>query len=712
MSNRFVQFRPLTYTPVTEPLELLKESITNRRKMMDSIAEQEDALNAFKINAIPGTGYESEAMGVKADWQKQKEGLVNYITNNPNDVYGQMREIRKIRNYITNDMLNGKAGAIQNAYNQYVTDDKEYSKTAGKKDSYSQSRYGQSKELFIAANKDIGKFDPNTGRYTKASSFSPPPVEFDIFKRLKEVWDLTPESTYSELKSGRDGFFIIDKKTNHKLKESDILVNNMLNSLKGDAGYIDDLKFRTKYYSVANGLDMSNPDHARLAEAYAGQQMAHDAGQISGYSYNNSTQDLDRTMDDSWKYNVEMSKLKMLGHLMEPEPLGNPKPRQVNLFSTSPALEDASSYWNNLDALTSAALGDIGIKNTGIPTHSMDMDPAKIFHSSLLKFGEPQNFNGEQINAIAKSVGSRLNVDSNDVSSYLSKYYKDPKNENKTLEGALKGFVASYKQRGFDKSPITGFPISVDQQDDLTKKTLQDGQAQIWKVENGRIVTHGADYSMSKFLKDESKDMYNSITLKPKSDLNYKVTDIVPANSKIPKTTYKMTNSSGDVIFVATSDAINKPDSQINAMNYSVSRMHETPSEYTKDGVVLTHLGADSHIGQNVERYLNSHGTSMTAKIDPRQVYGWRLFPASRQPYGRSSDALKYSKVKVILNDGSAVTLIDPSDKSAKGNVDLGNSAREDMEEINAGVFRETMGKPKRVSLGKGQFANVMDLTN
>ena len=57
MSNRFVQFRPLTYTPVTEPLELLKESITNRRKMMDSIAEQEDALNAFKINAIPGTGY-------------------------------------------------------------------------------------------------------------------------------------------------------------------------------------------------------------------------------------------------------------------------------------------------------------------------------------------------------------------------------------------------------------------------------------------------------------------------------------------------------------------------------------------------------------------------------------------------------------------------------------------------------------------------------
>ena len=712
MSNRFVQFRPLTYTPVTEPLELLKESITNRRKMMDSIAEQEDALNAFKINAIPGTGYEQEAVGVKADWQKQKEGLFNYISENPNDVYGQMREIRKVKNYIINDTLNGKAGAIQNAYNQYVADDKEYSKTAGKKDSYSQSRYGQNKELFIAANKDIGEFDPNTGRYTKASSFSPPPVEFDTFQRLKEVWDLTPESTYSELKSGRDGFFIIDKKTNHKLKESNTLVNNMLNSLKGDAGYIDDLKFRTKYYSVANGLDMSNPDHARLAEAYAGQQMAHDAGQMSGYSYNNSDQDLHRTMDDSWRYNVEMSKLKMLEHLMEPEPLGNPKPRQVSVFSTSPALEDANSYWNNLDALAS----EIEEKNGGVrkgiavregwdSRYGNSPNYSNNYHSS-------KQYNGEEIDKISKDIGAKLGVDSYDVSTFLSKYYKDPKNKNGTLYNALKGFVASYKQRGFDKSPITGFPIDVDQQDDLTKKTLQDGQAQVWKVENGRIVTNRADYSMSKFLKDESKDMYNSITLKPKSDLNYKVTDIVPANSKIPKTTYKMTNSSGDVIFVAVSDAINKPDSRINAMNYSVSRMHETPSEYNKEGVILTNLGADSHIGQNVERYLNSHGTSMVAKIDPRQVYGWRLFPGSRQPYGRSSDALKYSKVQVILNDGSAVTLIDPSDKSAKGNVDLGNSAREDMEEINGGVFREIMGKPKRVSLGKGQFANVMDLTN
>ena len=140
MSNRFVQYRPLDYTPVTEPLEILKESLVNRRKLIDAVEDQQDKLALITVKGIPGTDWENKAAERRRWLDQIRTEASNYLMENSGDLYGAKRKLREVQNKIMQDFSSGESGAIKSAYESYAKTMEDLQKEAGKKDSYSLDR--------------------------------------------------------------------------------------------------------------------------------------------------------------------------------------------------------------------------------------------------------------------------------------------------------------------------------------------------------------------------------------------------------------------------------------------------------------------------------------------------------------------------------------------------------------------------------------------
>lgn len=281
MSNRFVQYKPLGYKPVTLPLELIKETLTERRKLIDVMDEAQDQLALIRATPIPGTGYEREAAEENRDLQNLKETTTRYFQDNPTDLYGQKRLIREVKNNITNRMLTGRLGAINNAYTSYAKQMEELQKDAGKKDGFSHTRINEAAELFKFKHQNLGKFDPTTGRYENATSLQNPAYNYDINEQLDAAIKNTPAMKDYTVHKSRDGFTVINTITGKESKEGLQIVKNLYDRLLGDSKYKEDLSWQAQIWAMRNNVT----DPQKISQyMQAKSQMDAQAGMGYGYT--------------------------------------------------------------------------------------------------------------------------------------------------------------------------------------------------------------------------------------------------------------------------------------------------------------------------------------------------------------------------------------------------------------------------------------------
>lgn len=280
MSNRFVQYKPLGYKPVTLPLELIKETLTERRKLIDVMDEAQDQLALIRATPIPGTGYEREAAEENRDLQNLKETTTRYFQDNPTDLYGQKRLIREVKNNITNRMLTGRLGAINNAYTSYAKQMEELQKDAGKKDGFSHTRINEAAELFKFKHQNLGKFDPTTGRYENATSLQNPAYNYDINEQLDAAIKNTPAMKDYTVHKSRDGFTVINTITGKESKEGLQIVKNLYDRLLGDSKYKEDLSWQAQIWAMRNGIN----DPEKISQ-YMQAKSKLDAQAGMGYGY-------------------------------------------------------------------------------------------------------------------------------------------------------------------------------------------------------------------------------------------------------------------------------------------------------------------------------------------------------------------------------------------------------------------------------------------
>jgi len=280
MSNRFVQYKPLGYKPVTLPLELIKETLTERRKLIDVMDEAQDQLALIRATPIPGTGYEREAAEENRDLQNLKETTTRYFQDNPTDLYGQKRLIREVKNNITNRMLTGRLGAINNAYTSYAKQMEELQKDAGKKDGFSHTRINEAAELFKFKHQNLGKFDPSTGRYENASSLQNPAYNYDINEQLDLAIKNTPAMKDYTIHRSKDGFTVINTITGKESKEGAQIVKNLYDRLLGDSKYKEDLNWQAQIWAMRNNVT----DPEKISQYIKAKSMF-DAQAGQGYGY-------------------------------------------------------------------------------------------------------------------------------------------------------------------------------------------------------------------------------------------------------------------------------------------------------------------------------------------------------------------------------------------------------------------------------------------
>jgi len=153
----------------------------------------------------------------------------------------QKRLIREVKNNITNRMLTGRLGAINNAYTSYAKQMEELQKDAGKKDGFSHTRINEAAELFKFKHQNLGKFDPATGRYENATSLQNPAYNYDINEQLDAAIKNTPAMKDYTVHKSRDGFTVINTITGKESKEGLQIVKNLYDRLLGDSKYKEDL---------------------------------------------------------------------------------------------------------------------------------------------------------------------------------------------------------------------------------------------------------------------------------------------------------------------------------------------------------------------------------------------------------------------------------------------------------------------------------------
>lgn len=703
MSNRFVQYKPLDYTPVTEPLEILKESLVNRRKLIDTMEDQQDKLALVRAQGIDGTDWQNKAVEQNRWLDSLRTEAANYLMENSGDLYGAKRKIREVQNKIVQASTSGELGAINNAYASYAKQMEELQKAAGKKDSYSLSRLEKQNQLFKMQSQDLGKFNPIRGTYERATSFTAPPAEFDVYGRLTDVVKNTPALTGYDLVSGRDGWQIIDKVTGVEHKDSATLVTNMLNSLKTDSHYKDDLDWQTRYMAVSNKLDMSKPENQQLMAEWAAQKMANDAKGIEGYAYTKELEPkIHRMEDPALKIQLQREKIaadKKIAEQFKAPDIGIPSAAEIDYLSNNPTLEDAGAYWNQLTGLVNKSATTV-FGGPGLAPSSLRSGQAI---NNLVFDNEKLNLNrldSKQLSSLNKEMGKNLKIDSGDLSTFMDKYKKA--NPSANYKDGIKAFVQEKKNIGFQKDPIKGYEIPFDERGDRTIDLVSNPQYRVYVTKNGRVVDNGEDYTMGKLIEDRRKILGVPTNVFAKQEMGkFRTTHFVPPSEQIPEYTYKMTGPDGETIYVAPTKKYND-NNQTSFKNTAAQyqKMKRYPSEANSTLVVP---GAyDSNIGQSVEQVLRQHGTSLTKYGDPRNIVGWKVVPTRSHSNGREEGAnnIAYSKVHAIFQDPltghqRTVTVYSPNKSSLSNSLDIDNEVQADIEMLHQELFKREVADPK-----------------
>lgn len=702
MSNRFVQYQPLGYKPVTLPLELIKETINERRQLIDVMDQAQDQLALIQAKGIPGTGYEEKAAEKNRQLQQLRDDTARYFMENPTDLYGQKRKLREVKNTITNDMISGELGAINNAYESYAKKYEELQKEAGKKDSYSTSRLSQQDQIFRLQNKNLGKFDPVKGNYENAASLGTPVAEFNVYERLSDVLKNTPELVNYDLKSSKEGWQIVDRVTGVAHKDSKQLVSNMLNSLKSDSHYLDDLDWQARYMAATNELDMSNPDHQELLKNWKSQKILNDASGIAGYAYTKEMKpDINRIEDPALKIQLQREKLeamkKFQDALTAPD-LGAPPEAEVDFLSTNSGLEESLRHWNGLGDVVNEVFAKNKIFIDGPRTNSITGV------SALQKTNKLDKINSE--------LSEKLNISKSELENYIKEAYK--KNPNINYYSAVKSFVDLKQAKGFSRNVIKGYEIPFNERKDRTIDLVSNPNYRVYVVKNGILVKDGRDYTMGNFKEDYKKVILGLKSGGASKNIDvgvFQTTHFVPPSKQIPEYTYKMVGPDGETIYVA-------PTKKFNSRNQSTvkdyHKSYNDVQENTNADVVLPTM-YDSSLINTIEFELRKDGKSLRNFGDPRFISGVQLVPSkSKKPAQNGIEGKRlYSKVNIIYADPRGNRKIVPvyTAKPNSEGIDLDEGINDIFNTLDQELYTKEVGTPKR-TFYKGQPIDYMQLSN
>ncbi len=291
MSNRFTHLNPIKYTPVQEPLELLKYVIDAKRKQIDNVDDGLAALGELRVNGYRNTGYEVAANKVNKGIQERIDNVYNYIKANPHDYQGAERMVKKATQETKRDFIVGEAGAITSATKEIENSVAEGMKNIGKEGGYSATKFNTARQNFIDDNQDIGYYDPALNRFTKGTSFVAPPKDPDYFKMLNEVVKATPELKNVSVQAGRnagDPYHFVDITTGYEVKLPETLKANLLAQLRNSPEVNEDIDFNVRNQMRALGANDYNT-YKLLKEA----SLQEKANAIGGYGYTNIERKLD-----------------------------------------------------------------------------------------------------------------------------------------------------------------------------------------------------------------------------------------------------------------------------------------------------------------------------------------------------------------------------------------------------------------------------------
>lgn len=544
MSNRFVQYQPLGYKPVTLPLELIKETINERRQLIDVMEQAQDQLALIQAKGIPGTGYEEKAAEKNRQLQQLRDDTAKYFIENPTDLYGQKRKLREVKNIITNDMISGELGAINNAYTDYSKRMEELSKDAGKKDGFTHSRINEADALFKYRNRDIGKFDPAKGRYENASSLQNPAYNYDINEQLDAAVKNTPALKDYTIHKSKDGFTVINTITGVESKEGKAIVENLYNRLISDSRYKEDLSWQAQIWAMRNNVT----DPQKISQyMQAKSQMDAQAGM--GYGYTSEEKPTISTYKDDMgilNYKFQLAQL-----LNQEQPYDDNQQMTYGMASEAPPTSVMSS------------IGNVISQNDGfLGTLALAMTP---YGTTVL---------GNQYSAFSRSAAKAK--------------------ANQGID-AITGLPFN------PQHSMVGNPIGdKDRAIRLTEIALSNPQYEVTIIDGatGRPKKMGKESNVRAFLADHESEIRNPTTGK----LKRYATVITNPTIGAPKIGIGIPfNSNGDMAIIQPSIAINNLDNPV-IKNYN--QFVEANEHANNQQIVLAHradtnLFRDSEIPQN-----------------------------------------------------------------------------------------------------------------
>lgn len=690
MANRFVEFKPLDYKPSTYPLELLNETVKERRKLLDASEEAFDALNQFRSIGIAGTAYEKEAAAINKEWQNRKNEVKDFIAKNPGDVYAQIRKIKELQRGITNDLLTGKAGAVKRAYDDFSTSYQELLKHADKKDSYTASRLSDAVYMFKKGLQDLGGFNPETGRYNKESSFAAPPPEFDVYSRLTEVLKNTPELKKYSLVPGRDGYTLVDRTTGIEYKEGKTLVQNMLGALQGDAHYMSDLGFRARLEAAKGDITDSNDINAITQKLFQ-----NDYGQIAGYAYVNDVKpDLHRMKDPALDLRMHREKLGSIQQLQRSlVDLSTPRLEETLAADVAPNSDQSREFFKAFEMPVSAD------------------SPFKYF-----------------FNQKAEPIADRkidLTRDATTVENLAT--YIEVKSEGSITKQAVKDYIKRLTESVRYASPheilnglsnnlgdrskrvsMKGYILPGDGQD-ITRILLNNLHTPVYIMNsNGTMYKNGSDYTVGNLLNDYPD-------LKPNKYGKYTTTagHFVPPTSVIKKFSYSMPLPGGKIAYIAPVNQLNDARNATSNFIIDAQNMKINPRAYMKNGV--TYPGSEqSPIMSYIQgKYMDENKiTQFKNVLAPfAQITGYKLYPKNLTELG-TNGVVNYNKVVIVGMDhkGNPIerTAVEAGSPLYAGTndqfLDLGGKDDEVLESLSSEIFTKQHGELKMKMVEGNQF--------
>ncbi len=562
MSNRFVQYKPLDYTPVTEPLEILKESLVNRRKLIDVMEDEQDKLALVKAQGIEGTDWQNKAVGVNKVLKGKLDEVSGYLIDNPSDLYGAKRKLRELKNYIAGEAISGELGAINSARAQYVKQVEELQKEAGKKGSFSFNRLGQVKQNFLEDNQNIGKFNPETGTYENARSLGLPVAEYDVYERLTDVIKNTPEyAGIVDIRHGSNGLEIYDIVTKEKRKDSDQLIQNFKGSLSSDPMFLADLDFQTnQILRQAKRLnpDMQvTPEQAALLKEVKFNQILQQAG---GYGYKNIDEERHfrnnpmALLEANWKYKLRLKQMedaKDAASIREQRPIS-----ELPLLNADPAqVAKSQKVMNYFSDFKDLSLGEsLNVLITG-PFRDFAPKIEKALKDGVLannSEANEQNFNAftqafrEQnpninIKALENIWQRRNDIYKNAKKSMNSGTLSFPVNMsdiimtayNNEVDKITKNYVGG--RSNDTKASVPGISLNRTEGYEILNKVLRSSHAKVYEMEGQQIISQDGTVATTTAFNKEGFKISNTLgaaDIRPPDDIIPVPTVRVPMGTK------------------------------------------------------------------------------------------------------------------------------------------------------------------------------------